>query len=435
MAGHPGRPRVPRPQPRQRRRHRADARTSSPVSATGRPTSSSGPGTSSASPAPTATGSGRCSGRWPASTRTAAPSTSAARRLRSYRSAVDHGVVYLSSDRRNESLFQRPDHRRQPRSRRPRRAVERRRHAHPPGAGVHRRHHREVPDPGRARRPVAGRAVRRQPAEGRAEPGAGDEPDGRADRRADPGRRRPLPPRHLPLPARHRRQRQRGRGRQLRRLGARRPVRPGPGHVPRQDHRRAATGSPPREESIVGAFAVEHELAADADVIGEVAEAIAEEQEGTPRPRRSWWRRHTSRRRDPPGGAGRADGRARAVRAVEERHVPDRVEHLQRAAGGPAARRGGGRAVLRADGRWHRRLRRRGDDAGRRPDVGVGPDVGHRRSAGDVAGGRRAARRHRRTGQRVPGRGDQAVTGDRHHRDAGHRVRHRLHHAARPPRA
>ena len=48
------------------------------------------------------------------------------------------------------------------------------------------------------------------------------------------------------------------------------------------------------EESIVGAFAVEHELAADADVIGEVAEAIAEEQEGTPRPRRSWWRRHTS---------------------------------------------------------------------------------------------------------------------------------------------
>lgn len=45
------------------------------------------------------------------------------------------------------------------------------------------------------------------------------------------------------------------------------------------------------EESIVGAFAVEHELAADADVIGEVAEAITPT---TPVRRRSWLRRHVS---------------------------------------------------------------------------------------------------------------------------------------------
>jgi ribose/xylose/arabinose/galactoside ABC-type transport system permease subunit/ABC-type multidrug transport system ATPase subunit len=43
------------------------------------------------------------------------------------------------------------------------------------------------------------------------------------------------------------------------------------------------------EESIVGAFAVEHELAADAEIVGEAAEAITPEK--PVHPRRSWWRR------------------------------------------------------------------------------------------------------------------------------------------------
>ena len=54
-------------------------------------------------------------------------------------------------------------------------------------------------------------------------------------------------------------------------------------------------GGTATEESIVGAFAVEHELATDAEMVGDAAATLVEpDATSTQRPRRSWLRRHVS---------------------------------------------------------------------------------------------------------------------------------------------
>ena len=103
---HPRRPRVPRPQPRRGRRRSSSAAEASAGSATARSTSSCAPATSSGSPARTATASCPCSKGLACDRRQRRRRhRSTAHRIRSYGSAVVAGIVYLSSDRKAESLF------------------------------------------------------------------------------------------------------------------------------------------------------------------------------------------------------------------------------------------------------------------------------------------------------------------------------------------
>ena len=252
------------------------------------------------------------------------------------------------------------------------------------------------------------------------------EPAGAALRRADPGRRRPLATRHLPVPARHRRQRQRGRDRHLRRLRARRPLRPGHRPLARPDRPPSSPASPPpRSRSSTPSPASTSSRPTPRRRRRGRGDRRGEDGRHAPR-RRSWRRRHTS-----------ADGiRLLALvvlMVVLGAFAQCKNDTFLTAAGiynvlllalplvAVAAA-----AVLRAVGRRHRRLRRRDDDAGRRADVLVGPDGrAPRRSLGDglvvVASlGSPSGSATRSWSRRS------AVTGDRDDRDPGDPLRDRL---------
>jgi ribose transport system ATP-binding protein len=161
------------------------------------------------------------------------------------------------------------------------------------------------------------------------------------------------------------------------------------------------------EEAIVAAFAVEHEPDPVDVAAVYLAEAVA------------------LGRRCPAGGSGRLHRPVVRVHPVEEPHVPDAAQHLQRDARRAAARRGGGRPVLRPDGRWHRCVCRRDYDAGHRGRLLLDAAWQPRRDRTAVLGRRAGRWALGWPGQRGPRRGNRAVIGHRDHRDSGHRLRSR----------